>query len=461
MVRVPAAKTARTSLPQVFGAISVAVDYGLTGIEHGDDQIGSPPVALLEQAKATTCVAVVCLQELLTSPVNNAPRLPFGMGIGGFSGWLQARRPEVEELFLVRVHGISDPSLMQDAEYLEGLHGAVSVAVDYGLTGIEHGEDQIGSPPVALLEQARQAARSGVGLDIVLRRYIAGQQLFCDLAVRALEDGLVLEGKELNQIWRRTGAALDRIVEAVATEYRQEVSRPRHNAEGRRVEAAKKLLAGQSVDSGELQYPLEAWHIGAIASGVHAKPAFRALGTKLGRRTLVVAPDPETVWAWIGGRTPFSFAEIECIVSEPWPLGLALAIGEPAHGIAGWRLTHHQARDAVPITRRPEPRVVRYADVALLASALKDRILASSLKRIYLDPLTDERDSGAAFKRTLRAYLVAHLSVSSAASILGKSRPTVSSHLRAIEAKIGRPIATCALEIDTALKLEEWRNSHI
>jgi hypothetical protein len=383
------------------------------------------------------------------------------MGIGEFSGWLRARRPEVEEIFLARVHGISDPNPVQNAEYLEGLQGAVSVAVDYGLTGIEHGEDRIGSPPAALLEQARQAARSGVGLDIVLRRYMAGQQLFCDLAVRALEDGLALEGKDLNQIWRRTGAALDRLAEAVATEYRQEVNRPRRGADGRRVEAVKKLLAGQPVDSGELQYPLEVWHIGAIAFSGRAKPAFRALGTKLGRRTLIVAPDPETIWVWIGGRHPFTSTEIECIVSESWSLGLPLALGEPVQGVAGWRLTHHQAKDAAPIAQRPDPGLVRYADVALLASALKDRVFASSLKRIYLDPLRDERDGGAALKRTLRAYLVAHLNVSSAASILDKSRQTVTSHLRVIEAKIGRPIATCALEIDTALKLEEWSSNHI
>ena len=41
--------------------------------------------------------------------------------------------------------------------------------------------------------------------------------------------------------------------------------------------------------------------------------------------------------------------------------------------------------------RGPEP-FVRYVDVALLAAVLQDDLLATSLRKLYLEPLEAERD---------------------------------------------------------------------
>src|SRR5665213_761206 len=60
----------------------------------------------------------------------------------------------------------------------------------------------------------------------------------------------------------------------------------------------------------------------------------------------------------------------------------AFAVGEPGAGVDGWRLTHRQAQAALLVAlRRPGgPRLTRYVDVALLASALRDDVLTSSLR---------------------------------------------------------------------------------
>jgi hypothetical protein len=345
---------------------------------------------------------------------------------------------------------------VKDPEYVVGLRAAVSAALDYGLTGIELGEEGAGPAPAALLAQARYAARSGVGLDTVLQRYIAGYALIGDFVVQAIEEGdFTAQAVDLRRILRIQATLLERLVDAVTAEYRHETRSRMRTAEERRLELVKRLLAGQLLEADELRYEFSAWHIGVIASGPGAEAVVRDLAAKLDRRLLLVRPGGGTLWAWFGGRNKVPTKSAESLIPTPWPPELSLAIGEPERGLAGWHLTHKQAKAAAPIASRPSPRLIRYADVALLASALQDEVLASSLQRLYLDPLACERDGGVALRQTLRAYFLAGRQVSSAATALGVSRQTVSIRLRTIEERIGRSLDTCASEMDTALRMQE------
>ena len=96
---------------------------------------------------------------------------------------------------------------------------------------------------------------------------------------------------------------------------------------------------------------------------------------------------------------------------------------------------------------------MRYAEVALLASMLRDDLLVSSLEEIYLAPLARERDGGVVARATLRAYFATERNVSSAAAVLGVSRQAVGRRLKAIEQRLGRPLNECAVEIEAALRL--------
>jgi DNA-binding PucR family transcriptional regulator len=84
---------------------------------------------------------------------------------------------------------------------------------------------------------------------------------------------------------------------------------------------------------------------------------------------------------------------------------------------------------------------------------MRDEVLASSLRTIYLDPLAEERDGGAALRETLTAYFAAHHHVSATAASLGIARQTVSNRLRTIEERIGRSIDAHAAEMKIALGL--------
>jgi PucR C-terminal helix-turn-helix domain/GGDEF-like domain len=368
---------------------------------------------------------------------------------------LQARRPEIEQAMLARVYAVSDPADVGDPEYIAGLQAAVSAAVDYGLSGVT-GQDQRPKPvPLALLSQARHAARSGVSLDTVLRRYLAGHGLLSDFLIEEVEKQDRGGRTMLRSLLRAQSSILDRILAAVTTEYTLESEKLFHSPEKRLADRVKRLLAGEPLDTFDLPYDFETHHLGLIAKGTHAEEAIRDLAKGLDQSLLLVSQG-ETVWAWLGARRGIEARKLERLVAAEWPTQLALAIGEPGQGMAGWRLTHQQAKAAFSIVLRSPRSFIRYTDVALLTATLQDDVLATSIRALYLKPLECERDGGEVARQTLRAYFTAEGNVSSAASALGVSRRTVSNRLLAIEESLGCRLSSSAAEIEVALRLHEF-----
>lgn len=219
-----------------------------------------------------------------------------------------------------------------------------------------------------------------------------------------------------------------------------------------RAERVEKLLAGELLDTARLSYDFEVHHVAVVAVGSGAPEAIDDL--TMGLHRLVVQADDGVVWGWFGKRDGFDHAELEALASTDRSGDLRLAIGEPAYGLAGWRLSHHQAEAALSIAMRGNDTVVRYADVALLASIVKDDLLVTSLLRLYIEPLGGERDGGEALRQTLRAYFAAGRNVSLAGEAIGVTRQAVARRLRATEERLGRSIAACGVELEVALRYE-------
>jgi hypothetical protein len=213
------------------------------------------------------------------------------------------------------------------------------------------------------------------------------------------------------------------------------------------------LLAGEALDDSGFAYDFGAHHLGLIAIGPGAAEAIDEIAAKLNRRPLLTRSGEGTVWAWLGGESGFRSGDFDALRSFDWPAQTMVALGEPAHGLGGWRLTHRQAKAALSVARRSGEGVVRYADVALLTSILRDDLLATSLRRIYLEPLEEGRDGGRELRKTLRAYFAADRNVSGAGAALGVTRQAVARRLRAAEEKVGRSIADCGTELEFALRL--------
>ncbi len=377
------------------------------------------------------------------------------MGPESVSALLLARRPELERAVLARVRGVADPTSVGDPQYVDGLRDAVSAALAYAIAALAERAEDLPPVPNELLEQARAAARNDVSLDTVLRRYFAGYTLVGDFLVEEAEQDDSLSARELRRALRTESVLFDRLLIAVSAAYNRELEGRSRGAERRRARKVEMLLAGELVDAASLEYELNAWHIAVVAAGPGARLALRELGATLRRRPLLVCAGGETIWAWFGGIGPFTSEQVKRATADGFTSGVSLALGEPARGIDGWRRSHRQALAALPVALRGSQPVVRYAEVALLAAALQDDVLATSLNDLYLDPLTRDRDGGEALCRTLSAYFAADRQISAAAASLRVSRQTVSARLRLAEDRIGMPLESCAAALETAFQMRE------
>ena len=192
--------------------------------------------------------------------------------------------------------------------------------------------------------------------------------------------------------------------------------------------------------------------MGLVAVGPDARSVVEDRARSTGLPYLVLNARG-TVWAWIAKRDALEPGEVEALADRT-AADLRLAVGEPGHGIAGWRLTHDQARAALAVALWGGEAVVRYVDVALLTAVVRDEVLATSLRQLYLEPLDSGRGGGDELRRTVRAYFAAGRSVSGAGHAIGVSRQAVARRLRAVEEKLGRSIASCGTDLELALRLE-------
>lgn len=342
--------------------------------------------------------------------------------ISGVIARLYSRRAEIERAILRRVREIvSDGPDLEDAEYVFGLRTVVASILEYALMGADRGVECPGPIPSAAIAQARRAARGRIRLDTVLRRYIAGYALVWDFVMEEAARDLPGHGDSLRPLQLQYASLLDRLIVAITDEYTRELEQRGRSPERRRAELVLDLLAGRHIDSAELGYELNAWHLGVIATGKGAKAAVRALAAALDRELLAVSRGDETVWGWLGGRRLVG-SDFERLSPATWPVEVSFATGESARAVDGWLLTHRQAQAALSVVLRRPQKLTRYVDVALLAATLNDEILARSLSETYLSPLGGRSSD---LRATLHAYFAAGRSLSGAARTLGVVRQTV------------------------------------
>lgn len=365
---------------------------------------------------------------------------------------LRLRRDEIEEGVVTRVNAIADPSETNDPAYAIGLRAAVAAAIEYGLDVLERGEHRAPPVPVVLLAQARLAARNGVGLDVVLRRYVAGFTLLGDFI---FEEALAMKAApgRIKAFLVSQASGLDYLTAAIGEEYAREGKRSVVTSEIRRAALIERLLAGEHADPAPLSYDLDVFHIGIVASGSGADDAIRDVARQVDCRLLLLRREDGTVWAWLGARRlP---GDALALSSGPSDDDVVVAFGEPCRGLAGWRLTHRQALAALPIGQLQNEGVVAYREVALLAAGLGNDLHAESLHQIFIAPLERGRSGGQAAMVTLRAYFRAECNATSAAASLDISPQAMNKRLRNIEELLGRSVGSCAAALEIAVRLAD------
>lgn len=271
--------------------------------------------------------------------------------------------------------------------------------------------------------------------------------------------GLIAEGLRVLDHLRRTQEAVLRHLAITAEAGSREIPSTA-NAGSLRLEIVKSLLEARSstaTEMAKLDYQIHAhWHLGVVAMGVSAEEVLAKL-SRVGEISLCVAYHSDA-WIWYGSRRRASVAAIEelseCVSSDS-----LLAVGEPGHGLDGWRLTHYQAQAALGVALHMPERFARYTDHRLLAAALQNETLAKSLEQKYLRLFDGQRDGGAKLRQTLRAHIDAGCVASSAAAVLGVDRHTVEDRVRTVERLLGCSLRACLAELDVALRVGELNAS--
>jgi GGDEF-like domain/PucR C-terminal helix-turn-helix domain len=369
---------------------------------------------------------------------------------------LRARAAEIEQAIFTRIKELSEPIGDGNPAYIAGLRSAVAEASRYGVEAVEKGREEPVPIPPETAKQARRAAREGVRLDTVLRRYAAGAKSLEEF-IMAEADGIPSD--VLCLILSDQGPQVDRLMESVSAEYRDELEQTRRSSVQKQADRILHFLESSSlVGPADVDYDFDHyWHIGMVLTGPTdlTTRALRALADRLGCRLLNMTRDRETVWVWLGRSREPDMAEVARLLSMDMPEETSVAIGEPRQGLDGWRQTFREAQTALQVMLyRPQP-VTRCRDVILVSAIVRDPALARSLVETFLAPLDGRSDSGEVLKQTLRAYFKADQNANTAASILGVNRHTVERRLRSIEKKLGQTLNTCGSQLQVALCVEE------
>jgi sugar diacid utilization regulator len=368
---------------------------------------------------------------------------------------LRSRRREIEGTVLARLFALSNATPDLGSRLAADVSDSVEAAIAYGLTTVEDGEHNTEPIPATLLARARIASRIGIGLDTVIRHYVAGYSVFVDNIISAAHEHGHAQEITLRRVLRDQAILFERLVAKISEEHAREAEVRLETSEQRRAARLKRHLEGELVDVEEFAYDFDATHLALIAVGPRSADAVRKLVAAPDDRLLVVRQDRKTTWAWLGDKHKISSDKLARQAAAALPKGVMLAIGETGQRLEGWRLSHRQARAALAVAKRRAHPIIRYADVMLLAMMLRDDLFASSLRERYLVPLDAQRDGGRIARDTLRAYLSADQNTSSAAAALGVNRRTVTNRLRLYEAEFGRSIDRAAAEIDAALQFRE------
>ncbi|HEX7278310.1 MAG TPA: helix-turn-helix domain-containing protein [Solirubrobacterales bacterium] len=360
---------------------------------------------------------------------------------------LRERAGELEEPIFDQMRRFSGAGEEAGAQVDEDLHAISHETVHYLLTCIQLEDEWSPSPPPLAIAEARRAAREGVELDDLLRKYVATDGVFAEFVLERFED---LPPSVLRVVLRGAGISASRLVADLAAAYLRELERARDSVSIRFERRVERLLSGESVSRiGEIAYDFDGWHIGLVVSGLDAAPAAKRIAAQAGRQALVLPHEERIAWAWLGGSYPLAYEQLERAVLACGD-EISIAVGEAHRGLAGWRLTHREARAGFEVVATGRQRVVRARDVSLLVAILRNNELKESLRRNYGDPLRDPE-----LRRTVRAYFASGLNGAAAAAILSVDRHTVQRRLRRVEENLGRPLHACQAELKVALDLED------
>ncbi|WP_205696474.1 CdaR family transcriptional regulator [Conexibacter sp. SYSU D00693] len=333
--------------------------------------------------------------------------------------------------------------------------------------------------PEEALAFSREAVRQGVALEAVLRKYRVGHAVFSRELLALLHERLSHEPDELASAvvtvsdW--TFAYVDAVLPEVIEAFQAERESWVRSASAVRVEEVHRILDGRTTDgeqaSRRLGYELDQQHLALVCWDVRgrfedgvvgalehlARDVAKAAG---GTRVLAVPLGGTLVAAWAGvrGGEPDVDAVSAAFAAYGPGAGVGLAVGDPHHGVEGFRRSHEealQAQHVALLTHRSTSAPVRYADTALTSLLTADLRHARRFVERELGVLGGDEDAMRRLTATLRVFFEEGSSFARTARRLGVHENTIAYRVRRAGELLGRPITERRLETRVALQLVE------
>ncbi len=339
------------------------------------------------------------------------------------------------------------------------LHWAAGIARDPG-----------GRVPANLTPEvlgiAREAFRRGTE-QTVYTTYHAGQNVVQAYWMRTAF-ALSADPAVLRQALAAGSASVAGFVEDMVAALSEQLRRERadlaRSSHARRFEVVSLILDSAPITTGragaQLGYDLRRRHTAAVLWTDPRRPdqaALAAAAEALGpvtraRQVLTVIASSSSVWAWLAAAADTGAAAITAATAaHP---AVRVAVGPAGTGADGFRRSHFDAVATQRLmSRRPDLRVTRFADVQLVALALADEQGAREFVARTLGTLADADPD---LRDTLCVYIGEQFSAARAARALYTHRNTVLNRLQRAERLLPHRLAGHGLEIGVALEIAQW-----
>jgi DNA-binding PucR family transcriptional regulator len=339
------------------------------------------------------------------------------------------------------------------------LHWAAGIASDPG-----------GRVPANLSPEvlgiAREAFRRGIE-QTVYTTYHAGQNVVWAYWMRtafSLSSDPVVLRQALQAGSRSVADFVDDMVAALSEHLRRERAELARSSHVRRFEVVSLILDSAPITTAragtQLGYDLRRRHTAAIIWMDPRRPDQAALtqaAEALSRATraqqvLTVIASSSSVWAWLAAPADTDTGTIATATAQH--PAVRVAIGPAGAGVDGFRRSHFDAVATQRLmSRRPDLRAARFADVQLVTLTLQDEQRAREFVARTLGKLADaDRE----LRDTLCVYISERFSAARAARALYTHRNTVLNRLQRAERLLPLPLAGHGLEIGVALEIAQW-----
>jgi DNA-binding PucR family transcriptional regulator len=267
---------------------------------------------------------------------------------------------------------------------------------------------------------------------------------------------------------------VDRTTVALVEEYQREQEHWNRSVEARRAETVAAILAGETIDLNaagrQLGYDLRRWHIGLVLwedRDAHEdgelvdlrRPAVELATTIAGSSNPLVLPAGATsMWAWLATDDRPDDKAIDAALRGTSRDAVSISVGEPAHGLDGFRTTHGSAllaRRAMRLAGERPGRARRFRSLALISLLSAD---LEQMRRFVADELGElaaDDDASIRLRATLHVYFDERSSAVRTGRRLGIHTNTVNYRIHRCEELIGHPLQERRGEIEAALRLKQ------